>query len=50
MPLSPETQSKKIVNKVKDSFITLDQDILEVVKNFGQIEATVQVRITQKWI
>ena len=35
---------------VKDSFINLDQDLLKVVKIFGQVESTVQVKITQKWI
>ena len=34
----------------KDSFINLDQDLIKVVKNFGQVESTVQVKITQKWI
>ena len=34
----------------KDSFINLDQDLLKVVKNSGQVESTVQVKITQKWI
>ena len=26
------------------------QDLLKVVKNFGQVESTIQVRIAQKWI
>ena len=30
----------------KDSFINLDQDLLKVVKIFGQVESTVQVKIT----
>ena len=34
----------------KDSFINLDQDLIKVVKNFGQVESTVKVKITQKWI
>ena len=34
----------------KDSFINLDQDLLKVVKISGQVESTVQDKITQKWI
>ena len=33
---------------VKDSLINLDQNLLKVVKIFGQVESTVQVKITEK--
>ena len=38
------------LNNAKDSFINLDQDLLKVAKISGQVESTVQVKITQKWI
>ena len=36
------------VRQGKDSFINLDQDLLKVVKISGQVESTVQDKITQK--
>ena len=39
-----------LLGKTKDSFINLDQDLLKVVKKSGQVESTVQDKITQKWI
>ena len=36
--------------RIKDSFINLDQDISKAVKISGQVESTVQDKITQKWI
>ena len=38
------------VSFVKDSFINLDQNLWKVIKISGQVESTVQVKITQKWI
>ena len=39
-----------VLESAKDSFINLDQDLLKVVKISGQVESTVQDKITQKWI
>ena len=47
---APTNEAFQVRSSVKDSFINLDQDLLKVVKISGQVESTVQDKITQKWI
>ena len=49
LPADKDEQVRSYI-LTKDSFINLDQDLLKVVKISGQVESTVQDKITQKWI